>query len=344
MPLQPADRRGELRSHACISENPAVFETNPPEKDSGLGRYSLQDRHMLDKAADIPIDDIIEPLTVLRLIDKDSVEYLEMRDSIAAEGFWNSISVRPAKQEGKYEIIDGLCRYTCARELGLKSIPCIIKYNVSDDAVLAAQIQANAIRPETKPAEFARQMKRMLTRRPKMTFDELGHLIHKSPSWVRKTLGLLKLVKTARKMVDRGEIPVRSAYMLAKIPHRLQADYLAQARTLPSREFVALAAGVVKQYTEAVKQGRMEAFWCGEFQPQAHLRSLREIQSEAQRREVGALLVTTEQCRTPVDGFYSALRWAMHLDRQSIEDQERAARARSRQPLPEESEVHYVTN
>ena len=299
---------------------------------------------MQDKVADIPIDDIIEPWTMLRLIDRDSVEYLEMRDSIAAEGFWNSISVRPAKDEGKYEIIDGLYRYTCARELGLKSIPCIVKCNVSDDAVLAAQIQANAIRPETKPAEFARQMKRMLTRRPRMTFDELAHLIHKSPSWVRKTLGLLRLARESRKMVDRGEIPIQSAYMLAKIPQQLQKDYLDQARTLPSGEFRALAASVIKQFTEAVKQGKMEAFWCGEFQPQAHLRSLREIQSEAQRREVGALLVTAEQCKTPVEGFYAALRWVMHLDRQSVEDQERAARARSRHPLPEESEVHHVTS
>ena len=299
---------------------------------------------MQDRTADIPIDRIIEPYTILRHVDKGSVEYLEMRDSIAAEGFWNSISVRPAKEEGKYEIIDGLYRYTCARELGLESIPCIIKYNVSDDAVLAAQIQANAIRPETKPVEFARQMKRMLTRRPEMTFDELAHLVHKSPGWVRRTLGLLRLIGEARKMVDRGEIPAQSAYLLARIPPRLQHDYLDRARALPSREFRALAASVVKQYAEAVKQGKMEAFWCSDFRPQAHLRSLREIQSEAQRQEVGALLVTAEQCKTPVGGFYAALRWAMHLDRQSIEDQERAARARSRQPLLEESEVDHVTD
>ena len=62
---------------------------------------------MQDTTADIPIDCIVEPRTVLRLIDKNSVEYLEMRDSIAAEGFWNSISVRPAREPQKYEIIDG---------------------------------------------------------------------------------------------------------------------------------------------------------------------------------------------------------------------------------------------
>ena len=299
---------------------------------------------MHDKATDIPIHCIVEPRTMLRLVDKDSVEYLEMRDSIAAEGFWNSISVRPAHEPEEYEIIDGLYRYTCARELGLESIPCIIKYNISDDALLAAQIQANAIRPETKPVEFARQLKRMLTRKPEMTFDELAHLIHKSPGWVRKTLGLLRLVRRARTMVNRGEISVHSAYMLAKIPHRLQADYLDQARTLPSRAFRALAASVIKQFTEAVKQGHMKAFWCGDFVPQAHLRSLTDIQTEAERQELGALLVTVEKCRTPVDGFYTALRWAMHLDRQSVEAQERAALARTRQPLLEESEVHHVTD
>jgi hypothetical protein len=145
-------------------------------------------------------------------------------------------------------------------------------------------------------------------------------------------------------MVDRSEIPVYSAYMLAKIPHRLQADYLDQARALPSREFRALAASVIKQFTEAVKQGKMEAFWCSDFKPQAHLRSLREIQQEVERREMGALLVVADNCRTPVDGFYVALHWAMHLDRQSVEDQERAARARSREQSLEETEVHHVTN
>lgn len=299
---------------------------------------------MHDKATDIPINRIIEPRTMLRLIDKGSVEYLEMRDSIAVEGFWNSISVRPAKDDAKYEIIDGLYRYTCARELGLESVPCIIKYNVSDDAMLAAQIQANAIRPETKPVEFAMQMKRILTRQPEMTFDELAHMIHKSPNWVRHILGLLKLSREAQKMVDRGDIPAQSAYMLAKIPRRFQADFFDQARTLSVREFRALAASVIKQFTEAVKQGKMEAFWCSEFKPQAYLRSLSDIQQEADRQEFGALLVTIEQCKTPVDGFYAALRWAMHLDHQSVEDQERAARARSRQPLPEETEVDHVTD
>ena len=41
---------------------------------------------------------------------------------------------------------------------------------------------------------------------------------------------------------------------------------------------------------------------------------------------IGGLVMATDKCRTPKDGFYTALRWAMHLDRQSVEVQERAAR------------------
>ena len=71
---------------------------------------------------------------------------------------------------------------------------------------------------------------------------------------------------------------------------------------------------------------------------------LTDIQAEVQQQELGALLVTAENSKTPVDGFYAALRWAMHLDRQSVEDQERAARARSRQNLLDETEVDHVTD
>ncbi len=295
---------------------------------------------MEDQAANVPTDLIREPRTVLRLVNRDSVEYLEMRDSIRAHGFWNSISVRPAKQSGKYEIIDGLYRFTCAREIGLATVPCIIKHNVTDDDVLAAQIQANAIRPETTPVQFARQMKRILTRRPEMTFDELAQLLKKSPSWVSQQLGLLNLLKDAQKMVDRGEIPVHSAYMLAKIPIRLQRDYVDQACVLPTSEFRALAAGVIKQFAEAVKQGKIEAFLQRRFDPVPHLRSLKEIHSELENQENGALLVIAENCQTALDGFYAGLRWAMHLDRQSIQEQEQKARGKARTKL--ESEVRHV--
>ena len=43
----------------------------------------------------IPLDQIIEPWVILRAVSRESVEYLELRDSLAAKGLVNSICVRP---------------------------------------------------------------------------------------------------------------------------------------------------------------------------------------------------------------------------------------------------------
>jgi len=100
----------------------------------------------------IPLVEIVEPWVILRPVNRGSVEYLELRDSLAAVGFLNSICVRPSKRKpGKVEVVDGLYRYTAAKELDLPAAPCIVKYNLTDQDVLAAQIQANALRPETTP-------------------------------------------------------------------------------------------------------------------------------------------------------------------------------------------------
>jgi hypothetical protein len=73
----------------------------------------------MDEVRLVPLADIIEPRTLLRLVDKNTIEYLEMRDSVQRFGFTSSISVRPAKRAGKYEFIDGLHRYCIAKDLSL---------------------------------------------------------------------------------------------------------------------------------------------------------------------------------------------------------------------------------
>lgn len=290
----------------------------------------------MDEARNIPTDQIIEPWVILRPVAKGSIEYAEMRDSIADTGFWNSISVRPSPRfPGKYEVIDGNYRFHCARELHLPAVPCIVKEGVSDEDVLAAQIRANAVRPETTPVEFARQLKRIQKSRPGITLAQMSNLVHKKPGWISQQLDLLRLTQVAQLAVDRGEIPLASAYMLAKIPPWMQQKYLDDARAMPTTEFQALAAGVIKQYREFVHQGKLEDRFLAPFEPQPYLRPLKEVQGEVRHRLVGPILVASENCKTPLDGFYLALRWLMHLDRRSIEEQREAAEKRFRQALAE---------
>ena len=117
----------------------------------------------MDQIEFLPIHVLREPKIKLRGVNRDSVEYLELRDSLAAVGPLNSICVRPSmRRPGCYEVVDGLYRYTAAAELRLPSLPCIVKHNLTDDDVLALQIQANALRPETTAVEYARQVKRIM--------------------------------------------------------------------------------------------------------------------------------------------------------------------------------------
>lgn len=287
---------------------------------------------MNDQSADIVIESLVEPWVILRPVNKESVEYLELRDSIADRGFLNSIAVRPSPRDpGQFEIIDGLYRWNCAKEIGLTHIPCIVKHGISDEDVLAIQIQANANRPETTPMEYARQLKRIQKARPDITLVEISHLVHKRPIWVSQMLGLLKLNKSLQKAVDRGDICLANAYMLAKIPDHMQASYSEAAKTMTSHEFRALAAGVIKAFTEAVKQGKMDAFFTADFQAQPHMRSLKDLLDELESPGVGPVLVVSENCKTLLDAWKTALTWVVHLDKQSVQEQEAAARKRCRE-------------
>jgi len=286
---------------------------------------------MDDQFRDLPIDQLTEPWVLLRPVLRDSVVYLEMRDSIEAKGFLNSIAARPSPRRlESYEVIDGMWRWTCAKELGLPSIPTIIKHGISDDDVLALQIQANAIRPDTKPCEFAKQLQRIQKTKSDMTLAELAVMVSKSPQWIQHQLGLLKLDPRTQKAIDRGEICLSNGYMLSKLPTRFRGDYVQRAKTMPSKDFKALVAAFIKQYREAVRQGRLDAIFTEEFQPQAYLRPVKAVEAEVQRPCEGPLILSAEGCQTPLDGWMAALKWAMHLDENSVREQEEAVRGRAR--------------
>ena len=93
-----------------------------------------------DEFRPIPLDQIVEPWVVLRIVDRESVAYLELRDSVAHQGILNSICVRPsARKPGLYEVVDGLYRYTAAREL-VKEGFIVLPY-MPADPVLAKRLE-----------------------------------------------------------------------------------------------------------------------------------------------------------------------------------------------------------
>lgn len=293
-----------------------------------------------DEFRPIPLDQIIEPWAVLRVVNRESIEYLELRDSLAAVGPLNSICVRPSvPRPGYYEVVDGLYRYTGACELRLPALPCIVKHNLTDEDVLAIQIQANALRPETTAVEYARQIKRIMDaiaarQGADATLADVSNLIHKNVEWIGDQLRLLVLRPDIQKAVERGEIPLKSAYMLAKLPRIHQGQLVELAKTAPAREFVSVAARLLKRIQEAARQGKLHDFG-RDFEPVPHLRPLKEVLAEYREHHLGGLAVTKAGSQTAVDGWYLALEWALNLDEESIRHQREKVLARTRASLLE---------
>jgi ParB/RepB/Spo0J family partition protein len=279
---------------------------------------------MADDLRLIPASDLIDPPFVLRQVNQRSVEYVEMRDSLAQTSFLNSICVRPSKrQPEKFEIVDGRWRTFAAREANIVEIPCIVKHGLTDKDVLAMQVTAQALRPTTKPSEFARQIRRLLKSKEGMTQAELCQILHKNPRWVRRMLGMAKLAryKVFRPAIDRGELSLEAAYYLSKLSPAQWGEYLTEATVLSLREFKALMMVVLRQRRMELNEGSLRAELIPDLEPTPFLRSLTDYLDEIDVRRVGPLAVVAANCGTALDGWYCALVWAIHLDSESVERQ-----------------------
>lgn len=291
------------------------------------------------KLEDIPVSLLLEPWVLLRPVRRETVEYLELRDSLDRDGPLGSISARHSPRfPGKYETIAGNWRRTAVTELGWDTYPCIILHGITDERVLALQIIENAVGFETTPVEYSRQLKRIFDRRPDLTMAEVSRQVGKNPTWVKDKLSLLKLPKVVQQMVDRGEIPLQSAYMLAKLPHGARDEHVQNACMMSPKKFCALAAGLIKQWQEQIHQGKMDERYMPRFEPQAYLRNLTELKTELDAPQIGALVIAAEGCKTLTDAWNAALKWSLHLDKQSADEQ--IALSRTKYQRTVESEAH----
>lgn len=270
----------------------------------------------------LPLNQIRTNPAALREVNKNSPEFLELIASVRLKGVMNAICVReqtdPVTGAKYYGLIDGLHRFTAATEAGLVEIPAVIT-SMDDAEVEEAQIMANIHRIETKPVEYSKGLLRMLTRNPMMTESELANKLAKSPGWLKERLNLVKLKPNIQKLVDEGTIKLANAYSLAKLPEDEQEAFAERAATMQPGQFLPVVNGRVKELRDAARQGR-EAKPEG-FVAVAHLRKVAELRDEAEKAQIGPALLKKNGIKTVEDAFTFALKWALHLDPDSIEVQ-----------------------
>ena len=168
----------------------------------------------------------------------------ELVESIKEHGIINPVTVREAKN-GKYEILSGRNRVRAAKKLGIRSVPAIIKENISDDEAALIMLDSNLRqRQSLKYSEKAyayRMQTEILNRQGKRTdleqtscnsctkldtLSEAGEKNKESRRTVAYLIRLTYLLPGLLKLVDDEKIPYKAGAELSYLPVDIQSYIL----------------------------------------------------------------------------------------------------------------------
>ena len=266
---------------------------------------------------DIPITKLIPPRSMLRPVREDSLEYLEMLDSIKDRGLINSIAVRPhPTREDVFEIIDGMWRYCCCRALGFDLMPCIIMEAATDEDILALQIAANAVSYDTRPVEFAQQMRRMIrlydSVGTSLPLNQLGRMVGKSGKWVSSRLKLLDLHSDLQEELAAGTMGLGQGAALARIvKHKYQLEVWQAHKDKRLRPFE-LEVGKFTQNVhhdlDVLKEAQRQK---ETLRPR--FQSMDSMLIELDRLDEISQIIVSRGLTTAYEGAILAIEWALNL-------------------------------
>ena len=186
---------------------------------------------MTDKIEKIKIDTLI-PFADHPFKERSGDEQTELLESIRANGTLVPIIVR-SSSAGKYEIISGHRRVSACKELGVDTIPAIVK-ELSNEEAIITMVDANLQRENLLPSEkaFAYKMKveamKRKAGRPQKnssqvatnidTAAEIGQQLGESRDQVYRYIRLTNLIPELLNLVDERRIAFTPAVELSYLP------------------------------------------------------------------------------------------------------------------------------
>lgn len=265
----------------------------------------------------IKLDLIDPPIVYMRTVDKNSVDFYQLCDSIENFGLHNSILVRPVGD--RYQLVDGAYRLAAHQHLRIEAIEAIVR-DMTDTEVLMVQLQSNVIRPETSRIEYANHLMRIQHAVPSITLAQLAKIAGRQPYWVRQQLDLLDLRLEYQTMADRGHLPVLNAYSLSRLPPHIQGRYIEQALNMEPGAFRALVAPEIQRLQMNAKD-RAEAtrIAAATSEPQPYLRQLKDLTSEVRTCNAAKGLIAEAKPANMTEAFRLGVQWALNVDPLSLE-------------------------
>lgn len=268
----------------------------------------------------VPVNSIRPNLAALRGVDKKTEEWKEFCDSIKEKGVLNPVVGRELKDKETGQsyigLVDGLQRYTAACDMGLETIPMHI-ISADDAEALEAQIVGNIQKIETKAAQYADALKRLLVMNDTLTLRELSTKLGKSLTWLTERLKITNLTEKIKELVDDEKIVVTNAQALANLPPDEQGDYLDRAITMPPGQFVPLANERSNEIKSAQRQGKKAPK--KEWGPSPFPQSTAAIREELEQFNVGKSMLHQYKVTDPFEAWKLAIKWVLHMDDTSVE-------------------------
>lgn len=263
---------------------------------------------------EIPLSLIRESQVSLRGVKRNTEKYMGIVESIRRQGVLIPILVREIEDDHgtiTYGLIDGLHRFTAAKDAGLSTIPANIK-NMDDGDLLEAQVIANYQKMETNPAQYSLHLVRILASNPLLTKVDLASRLSVTKKWLDDRLSLTNLAEPIQELVDNGKIKLSNAYALAKLPVEEQPSYVDRAMTDPPTEFTPAIAARVKEIKDAAHEGRTVG--PKTFTPQQYLQKLGDVKSEFNKQVVRDVVLKSMKAKTPEEVWKACLTWLLHMD------------------------------
>lgn len=201
---------------------------------------------MKEKIENINID-LLVPFENHPFHERNGTEETELLESIKTNGLLEPLIVRPFSG-GKYEIISGHRRVNVCKELGIQTVPAIVKELNKDEAVIA-MVDANLQREHLLFSEkaFAYKMKLEAMKHQGKTLSqlatksdsakEIGKATNESRDTVFRYIRLTFLIPELLKMVDENKIAFTPAVEISYLPEKEQKilfDEIEYADATPS--------------------------------------------------------------------------------------------------------------
>lgn len=156
----------------------------------------------------------------------DEEALAELAASVREIGVLQPVLVRPAGEQGTYQLIAGERRWRAARRAGLAVIPAIIRTTDDLGSVERALVE-NLHRQDLTPLEEAAAYQQLIEDFS-MTHEQVASRVGKSRSSITNTLRLLSLPAAIQALLADGRLSAGHAKALLGTPDRAFQEQLAR--------------------------------------------------------------------------------------------------------------------